>query len=194
MLQDTEPIEIFAKWFADAQETEHSYPNAMALSTVSQDGMPDVRIVLLKDFNQSGFSFFTNYDGKKAKDLDFNSKASICFYWKSLERQVRISGVVEKVPESASDAYFESRPRMSQIGAWASAQSQPMNGEHDLEIKVAEYSLKFHVDKVPRPPNWGGYLLKPVRIEFWEERPFRLHRRRVFSKTADRWSCKRIFP
>lgn len=201
MAQDREknteknPFDLFTQWFGEAQTKEKTYPDAMALATVSDSGMPDVRIVLLKKFDSMGFVFFTNYQGKKATDLEFNPKASLCFYWKSLEKQIRISGQVEKVTEVESDDYFESRPHLSKVGAWASKQSEKMVGEHDLEKRLAEYTLKFHFGKVPRPPHWGGYRLTPTRFEFWEERPSRIHRRRQFLWTGDgKWICEKIYP
>ncbi len=194
MTEEINPFHLFKQWFTAAEASEGTYPDAMAIATVSEDGMPDVRIVLLKKFDQSGFVFFTNYQGKKARDLDFNPKASLCFYWKSLEKQIRISGQVDKVTEQESDEYFESRARMSKIGAWASKQSEKMIGEHDLEKRVLEYSLKFNIGKVPRPAHWGGYRLIPTRFEFWEERPSRIHRRRQFTRIQGEWLCEKIYP
>lgn len=194
MISENNPYLIFADWFTDANKFETIYPNAMSLSTVADDGMPDVRIVLLKAFDERGFVFFTNYEGKKGRDLRINPKATICFYWKSLGKQVRISGTVERVSELESDEYFATLPRMSQIGAWASIQSNPMKNSHELEVRVLEYALKFHIGKIPRPKHWGGFRLNPVRIEFWEEKPSRLHNRKQFLKTNDSWVSEHIFP
>lgn len=194
MTSNSDPFDIFTNWFADANKFEATYPNAMTLATVSDDGMPDARVVLLKSYDTQGFVFFTNYNSKKAHDLVANCKATLCFHWKSTCKQVRISGLVEKVSEKESDEYFSSRARMSQIGSWASRQSEPMKNSHELEIKVLEYAVKFNITKIPRPPHWGGFRLSPTRIEFWEEKPSRLHTRRQFLKNNDCWSCDYIFP
>lgn len=189
-----DPYQLFGEWYQKAQKKEDSYPNAMSLATVGDDGFPDVRIVLLKDFNSEGFSFYTNYLGKKGNDLAHLPKASLCFHWKSLEKQVRITGLVEKLSTEESDKYFASRARLSQIGAWASKQSTIMEGPFELEKRVAELTLKFNIKTIPRPEHWGGYRLRPIRLEFWEEGKARLHRRRVFSKSDHGWEMHYIFP
>ncbi|MEK6628323.1 MAG: pyridoxamine 5'-phosphate oxidase [Bdellovibrionota bacterium] len=189
-----DPLLVFTDWFAVANEKETIYPNAMTLATISKYGYPESRIVLLKTFNENGFVFFTNYDGQKAQELEEMPRASICFHWKTLEKQVRIMGNVEKVSHSESDAYFATRSRMSQIVAWASKQSQPMESEYELKLRVAKYALKFHLGTVPRPDNWGGYRLKPFKFEFWEERPSRLHRRVLYEFSNNSWNHKFIFP
>ncbi|MBN8536873.1 MAG: pyridoxamine 5'-phosphate oxidase [Deltaproteobacteria bacterium] len=188
------PIDIFKEWFEEAKKKEESYPEAIALATVSSLGMPDVRMVLMKSFDERGFVFFTNYQGKKAQDIEFCSQATICFYWKSLQRQIRISGTLAKTSGQESDDYFQTRPRLSQIGAWASKQSEVMSSEYELEKRVVEFTLKFHVGPVPRPPQWGGYRLSPQRFEFWEERPSRIHRRREFLLKDSEWTSSFIFP
>lgn len=188
------PFEIFKDWYSEAEKRENTYPDAMALATLGADGMPDVRIVLLKQFDERGFVFFTNYQGKKAHDLEVSPKATLCFYWKTLRRQIRISGTFAKTSAQESDDYFKTRPRLSQIGAWASKQSEAMKGEYELEKRVAEFTLKFNIGQVPRPPHWGGYRLTPSRFEFWEERPSRIHRRREFKWTENQWQMDWIFP
>lgn len=188
------PFEIFTAWLAEAEKSESEYPNAMSLATLSETGDPDVRVVLLKSFDEKGFVFFTNYKSKKSKDIIAHPRVSIGFHWKSLNRQVRIAGVVEKVSEAESDAYFQSRPRLSQIGAWASIQSTPIANEHDFEKRIAQYTLKFNVGTVPRPDFWGGYRVIPNRIEFWSEKPFRMHERQVFTRNAQQWDIERLYP
>jgi pyridoxamine 5'-phosphate oxidase len=192
MLND--PFEIFVEWFADASKSEPEHPNAMSLATVSVVGIPDIRIVLLKSFDSRGFVFFTNYKSKKSKDIDNNSVATVCFHWKSLSRQVRISGQIEKVSENESDEYFQTRSRMSQIGAWASIQSFPIIDEFDFETRIVKYTMKFNVGDIPRPDFWGGYRLVPNYFEFWQERPFRLHDRGVFKKNGNIWLFERLYP
>lgn len=189
------PIEQFQKWFKEAQESEVTEPNAMTLSTVSQEGKPDARIVLIKDVKENGFTFFTNYQSRKAKDLEHNPHAALTFYWPELERQIRIEGAVEKVEDSSSDQYFKSRPRGSQIGAWASPQSQVIANRGLLEIRQREIEERFAETEVPRPQHWGGYLLRPERIEFWQGRASRLHDRIVYEKQeGGNWVRKRLAP
>jgi pyridoxamine 5'-phosphate oxidase len=189
-----DPFQLFSDWFHQAEKNESSYPNAMSLATLGEDGFPDVRIVLMKDFDSKGVVFYTNYLGKKGRDLAHLPKASLCFHWKSLEKQVRFTGTIEKVSADESDQYFGSRARLSQLGAWASEQSQIMPGPLELEKRMAEYTLKFHVKTIPRPEHWGGYRLKPIKIEFWEEALGRLHRRRQFQKSDTGWAMDYLFP
>lgn len=190
------PFEMFKTWFADAKKTESTYPDAMTLATADAQGRPSARIVLLKDFDPRGFVFYTNYESRKGSQLAENSFAALCFHWKKLQKCVRIEGKVAKVDASESDEYFASRPRGSQLGAWASIQSRPMSGRFDLEKRVAEFTAKFGLGKVPRPEHWGGFRLVPDRIEFWAEGKFRLHDRKLFTRDdADKgWDTQKLFP
>ena len=191
-----DPIALFAEWFETAKAAEVNDPNGMALATADADGLPDVRMVLLKDFDARGFTFYTNTQSAKGLELAANPKAALLFHWKSLRRQVRVRGPVEAVSEAEADAYFSSRARSSQIGAWASDQSRPTPDRLALEKRVAEYALKFGVGRVPRPPHWSGYRIVPQAMEFWRDRPFRLHERLVFTRAAPggAWAPSRLFP
>lgn len=191
---DRDPIEMFSQWLAEAEEAETVDANAMTLATATPDGVPSARMVLLKGADQAGFTFYTNLGSDKALELDANPVAALCFHWKSLQRQVRVSGPVEKVDDAEADAYFASRPRASRIGAWASKQSQPLENRFELEKRVAEYTAKFHVGDIPRPEFWSGYRVVPESIEFWSNRAFRLHERLVFKRSGDGWTMKTIFP
>lgn len=191
----SEPFDLFATWFADAKAKEINDPNAMALATVDADGMPDVRMVLLKDFDEAGFVFYTNSNSAKGRQLDGAGKAAICFHWKGLRRQVRIRGPVSKVSSEEADEYFASRHKDSQIGAWASDQSAPMNGRFELEKNIAKYAAKYGLGKTPRPPHWNGYRVTPLHMEFWRDRPFRLHDRLVFERAeGGGWTTERLYP
>jgi pyridoxamine 5'-phosphate oxidase len=191
-----DPIALFAEWFEEAKASEINDPNAMALASVDESGLPDLRMVLLKDFDDRGFTFYTNFQSAKGVELLAQPKAALLFHWKSLRRQVRVRGPVEQVSEAEADAYFASRARHSQIGAWASDQSRPAPDRFALEKRVAEYALKFGVGKVPRPPHWSGFRVRPATIEFWRDRPFRLHERLVFARAdADgSWGTSRLYP
>ncbi|HWE47554.1 MAG TPA: pyridoxamine 5'-phosphate oxidase [Caulobacteraceae bacterium] len=190
-----EPFKLFEDWLEAAKAKEPNDPNAMALATVDADGLPDVRMVLLKGMDERGFVFFTNIESDKAAELAAVAKAALLFHWKSLRRQVRVRGIVEPVTSEEADAYFATRARDSQIGAWASDQSREMDGPLALEKRVAEYALKFGVGKVPRPPHWSGYRIVPQRFEFWRDRPFRLHQRLQFNASASGgWTRRRVFP
>ena len=191
-----EPFALFGQWLEDAKAREPNDANAMALATVDADGLPDARMVLLKGFDAAGFVFYTNTQSAKGRELDANPKAALLFHWKSLRRQVRIRGEVTRVGDAEADAYFASRARDSQIGAWASDQSRPAPSPMALQKRVAEYALKFGLGAVPRPAHWSGYRITPLRIEFWRDRPFRLHERLVFERSGPgaEWATSRLFP
>ena len=177
------------------KDSGHPEPTAMSLATVSKEGKPSSRIVLLKEFSERGFVFYTNYESRKGVQIDENPNVALTFVWHGLKKQVRVEGRAEKVSPEESDAYFATRPTKSQIGAWASIQSREIEHKLDFEKRIAKYTLKYGVGKVPRPDFWGGYLVIPELIEFWEARDFRLHDRRVFERLADdSWSVKKIYP
>ncbi|QEE11678.1 MULTISPECIES: pyridoxamine 5'-phosphate oxidase [Bartonella] len=191
------PFELFAKWLEEATISEINDPNAMALATVDETGLPNVRMVLLKDYNPQGFVFYTNYESQKGKEILKSMKASLGFHWKSLRRQVRIRGIVEKVSQQEADAYFQSRPRGSRIGAWASKQSQPLENRFVLEKAIAQYTARYPLGKIPRPPYWSGFRVKPLSIEFWCDRPFRLHDRLLFTRDCvehNNWKRQKLYP
>jgi pyridoxamine 5'-phosphate oxidase len=191
-----EPWRLFAAWFADAKQTEPVNPDAMTLATVDPEGLPNARMVLLKGFDERGFVFYTNLDSAKGHELAATPLAALTFYWKSTQRQVRVRGGVEVVSGAEADAYFATRSRMAQIGAWASKQSSALESRLAFEKAIAVNTAKFAVGTVPRPPNWSGYRVKPLAIEFWQERPFRLHDRLAFSRadlTAP-WTKTRLYP
>jgi pyridoxamine 5'-phosphate oxidase len=194
--QADEPLRLFKAWFDEAVRSEPADPNAMALATVGADGMPNVRMVLLKDFDERGFVFYTNVDSQKGQELVGNAKAGLVFHWKSLKRQVRIRGAVTTVTAAEADAYFASRPRLAQIGAWASKQSSPLESRLAFEKAVALYTAKYAIGTVPRPPNWSGYRIVPVSMEFWHDRPYRLHDRVEFRRDAPSapWNKTRLYP
>lgn len=191
-----DPFGLFREWLEKASASELNDPNAMALATVDADGLPDVRMVLLKAADERGFVFYTNLESAKGLELATNLKAALCFHWKSLRRQVRVRGIVTRTSDAEADEYFASRPRDSQIGAWASRQSRALETRFELEREVARYAAKFGLGKVPRPPHWSGFRIEPVQIEFWRDRPFRLHDRLVFTRdTPDSaWRTSRLFP
>lgn len=188
------PIEQFDVWFEEAVDAQLLDPYAMAITTVSEDGQPSTRIVYMRGISDEGFIFYTNYNSSKGYNLEHNNKIALNFFWGALERQIRVEGTAEKVTEAVSDAYFNNRPRESQIGAWASNQSSEINSRKELEDKVAFYSEKFKGMDVPRPPHWGGYLVKPFKVEFWQGRPSRLHDRIVYSKNQSDWKLSRLAP
>jgi pyridoxamine 5'-phosphate oxidase len=189
-----EPFELFAAWLAEATHLEPNDPNAMALATVDPDGLPDVRMVLLKGFDAAGFVFYSHIDSAKGRELAANPKAALLFHWKSLRRQVRIEGSVERAAGNEADAYFASRGRDSQLGAWASDQSRPLDSRETFERRFADLQRRFDGQDVPRPPHWGGYRVVPNRMEFWSDRPHRLHERRLFTRDGDRWTESLLYP
>jgi pyridoxamine 5'-phosphate oxidase len=194
--QAAEPFALFEEWFAEAGESEPNDPNAMALATVDPDGLPDVRMVLLKGFDERGLVFYTNEESAKGRQLTASPKAAALFHWKSLRRQIRLRGPVTPVSGEEADAYFATRPRDSRIGAWASDQSRPLESRFALEKAITRYAVKFGLGEVPRPPHWGGFRLRPVAIEFWRDRPFRLHDRLLFTRDTPgaSWSRQRLYP
>ncbi|MBI1621967.1 pyridoxamine 5'-phosphate oxidase [Aquamicrobium zhengzhouense] len=192
--ESPEPYRLFAEWLEDATASELNDPNALALATVDPDGLPNVRMVLLKGFDEHGFVFYTNYESNKGREILSSMKAAMCFHWKSLRRQVRVRGTIEKVSDEEADTYYASRARGSRIGAWASRQSRPLEGRFALEKAVAEYTAKFAIGSIPRPPYWSGFRLVPSSIEFWHDRQFRLHDRVVFEPDGDEWKKTRLYP
>ena len=188
------PINQFQRWMREAEGSEPGDANAMTLATSTADGVPSARMVLLKGADEAGFVFYTNLGSRKAEELYANPRAALCFHWKSLRRQVRVEGTVEEVDKAEADDYFASRSWLSQIGAWASKQSQPLKGRFELEKRVAEFTAKFHIGAVRRPEFWSGFRLLPVRIEFWQEQPFRLHDRKVYNRSPDGWTVEKLYP
>lgn len=193
-LSAADPFALFGEWFGEAIKSEPNDGNAMSLATVDASGLPDLRMVLLKGFDAEGFVFFTNLESAKGRELAANPKAAMLFHWKSLRRQVRIRGAVSPVSDAEADAYFATRARPAQIGAWASEQSRPLADRLALEKRIVEVGLKFGLGKVTRPPHWSGYRLAPESLEFWRDRPFRLHERLVFHRAAGGWTTERLFP
>ena len=192
--EENEPYSLFGAWLADAQKSEPNDPNAVALATVDPAGLPNVRMVLLKGFDERGFVFYTNFESQKGQEILSSHKAAMCFHWKSLRRQVRIRGDVEVVTEDEADAYYATRPRGSRIGAWASKQSRPLEGRFALEKAVAEFTARYAIGEIPRPAHWSGFRIKPVSLEFWHDRPFRLHDRMEFRRVNDGWQKVRMYP
>lgn len=191
-----DPLALFQDWFEEAKASEPNDANAMALATADDTGYPDVRMVLLKGVSARGFDFYTNAESRKGLQLERNPVAALCFHWKSLRRQVRVSGPVDNVSAEEADAYFHSRAKDSQIGAWASQQSRPMEGRFELEKRIAGYAAKYGLGETPRPPHWKGYRVTPMRIEFWRNRAFRLHDRLEFTRLNENegWSQARLYP
>ncbi len=194
LLSETDPFALFDAWLKEALQKEPNDANAMALATADADGLPDVRMVLLKDVDPGGFVFYTNLESAKGQELAANPKAALLFHWKSLRRQVRVRGEVTPTTPEEADAYFATRARPAQLGAWASAQSRTLPDRLALEKKIAEVGLRFGLGKVPRPPHWSGFRVAPQSIEFWRDRPFRLHERLVFERAEGGWATRRLFP
>ena len=190
----SDPFLLFDLWYAEARASELNDSNAMALATVGADGQPSVRMVLLKGHGPEGFVFYTNRESRKAKELGQGSKAALLFHWKSLRRQIRIEGAVTFATDAESDAYFASRSRDSQLGAWASDQSRPLADRETFEARYEAMRARFEGSEVPRPPHWGGYRVTPARIEFWQDRAHRLHERRVFTRTDNGWDEGMLYP
>jgi pyridoxamine 5'-phosphate oxidase len=191
---DPDPLVQFGAWFDAARAAAVPEPNAMALATVDADGQPSVRIVLLKGVQDGDFVFFTDYRSRKGRDLGANPRASLCFHWHALERQVRIRGTVRRLDAAASAAYYHSRPRGSQLGAWVSVQSQPIADREVLVAEIDRRRAEFGEGQIPLPPHWGGYRLAPSDIEFWQGRPDRLHDRFLYTRTESAWACDRLSP
>lgn len=191
---DTNPFPEFSKWFEIAVKEIKNDPNAMILGTANREGQPTTRTVLLKGFDDTGFIFYTNYESRKAKDLSENNRVSLTFYWPDLMRQIHIQGTVEKISEKMSDQYFKSRPAGSKLGAWASKQSSVVDSREELEESLRFFEKKFSGSEIPRPPKWGGYIVKPHRLEFWQGRLNRLHDRIVYQKEGENWVIERLAP
>lgn len=191
-----DPIALFAAWFAEAKATNMRDPTAMALATAARDLMPSVRMVLMKEFDHKGLVFYTNMTSNKARDLQANPQACACFHWEPLKKQVRVSGRVELVTDAEADAYFASRARESQLGAWASLQSQPMKARIEFEQRLSDVTQEYEGQAVPRPPHWSGFRIVPTRIEFWSDRPFRLHDRLVYTRSQQQepWQTQILYP
>lgn len=189
-----EPWTLFRAWMDEAKASEPNDPNAMALATVDDEGLPDVRMVLLNGVDENGFVFYTNTESNKGRELLGQPKAALVLHWKSLRRQIRARGPVTRVSDAEADAYFQSRPRESRIGAWASQQSRPLESRFALEKAVAVNTARYAIGEVPRPPHWTGFRIAPVSIEFWHDRPFRLHDRVVFTREGDGWRKVRLYP
>ena len=189
------PFEQFQAWMTEAEKAEVNDPSAMILATADAQGQPSARAVLLKGFDERGFVFYTNKESRKGRELAANPKATLLFYWKSLHRQIRIEGTVEDVTDAEADAYYASRPRISRLGAWASAQSRPLAERRVLEEQLADAERRFPGDDIPRPPYWSGYRVIPAHFEFWQDMPFRLHDRTIYQRNADgNWGQSKLFP
>ena len=193
-MSETDPFQLFADWFAEARESEPNDPDAMALATATPDGRPSVRMVLLKGHGPDGFTFYTNVDSRKGAELSANGRAALLFHWKSLRRQVGIEGLARPVTDPEADVYFATRSRDSQLGAWASWQSRPLDARATFEKRYEEMARRFEGETVPRPPRWSGFRLTPLLFEFWSDRPHRLHERRIFTRTDSGWQEGLLYP
>ena len=191
---ESDPLLLFQAWFDEAKGTEVNDPNAMTVATCTPDGVPSARIVLLKDFDARGFVFYTNREGRKGGELIANPRAALLFHWKTLQRQVRVEGDVAAVTDAEADAYFNSRARISRLGALASDQSRPLPSRGELERRVAELDARYPGDTIPRPAHWSGFRVSPRLIEFWQDMPFRLHDRRIYTRAGDGWSIGALYP
>ena len=191
---DRDPIELFGQWYAAAERSGLLLPEAMTVASATPDGRPSARVILLKEFDENGFVFFTNYESRKSHELDQNPQVALVFHWAVLQRQVRVEGTATRVSEDESMAYFQTRPRGSRIGAWASRQSAPLRDREQLMQRVRDVEAEYKNADVPLPPFWGGYRVHPRRIEFWQGRTSRLHDRFCFDREGDRWKCTRLYP
>ena len=189
-----DPYALFGAWFAEAKESEVNDPNAMTIASCTADGIPSARIVLMKGYDRTGFVFYTNKESRKGRELNANRRAALLFYWKTLHRQVRIEGMVEDVTDAEADAYYQTRARISRLGAWASIQSRPLPERSELVARLAEMEARYPGEDVPRPPNWSGYRVVPSRFEFWQDMPYRLHDRTIFTPADQGWVSSKIYP
>ncbi|MEJ0045157.1 MAG: pyridoxamine 5'-phosphate oxidase [Rhodospirillales bacterium] len=192
-MQD-DPFALFAAWMAEAEQSEPNDPNGMTLATVAEDGRPSARMVLLKGWDAGGFVFYTNLESRKGRELAGNPFVALLFHWKSLRRQVRIEGPAAPVTDAEADAYFATRPRLARLGAWASDQSRPLDGRATLVARVAALEARYMLGEIPRPPHWSGYRVAPTVFEFWQDMPFRLHDRTLFTRDGDAWRTEKLFP
>ncbi|GHU05859.1 pyridoxine/pyridoxamine 5'-phosphate oxidase [Alphaproteobacteria bacterium] len=193
-LSKGDPFHRFAEWMKEAEKNEPEDPNAMSVTSAALDGRPSTRMVLLKAYDERGFVFYTNYESRKGRQILANPNVALLFHWKSLRRQINIEGHAKPVSNEEADAYFATRPVASRIGAWASQQSRPLTGRFELEKRIAEFTLKFGLGETPRPPHWSGFCVAPERMEFWSDKPFRLHERLVYLKDGDGWRTESLYP